>query len=189
MTDRSWISTLCLAMLVSACVAGVGWSPELAAQGLTPTDGLEVPTNLSMDEMITRAKGDINVMKGVRAKVLETLEDTRKNEKDLVKLDCVNSKFSTIKGFLKVSEQSFKKLEKASDKKNAQHQFALISLASSKVQNQGVEAQACAGEVLRYTGDTEVNPDIDEDIAENDSTNIVNETEILFRFPEATPYQ
>ena len=65
----------------------------------------------------------------------------------------------------------------------------LVSIAGSKVQNLGVEAQSCAGEVLRYSGLTEIIPEIDPDIAEIDSTNIVNETETLFRLPEVTPYQ
>ena len=165
-------------------------SEHVSAQGgLVPQDNLKSAKGMNKSQMLTGATKDIGNMKSIRGKVLSLLETTREEEKDLLKLNCINEKLSAIKGFLKVSEQSLVKMRESGDKESVAHQFALVSIAGSKVQNLGVEAQSCAGEVLRYSGQTEIIPEIDPDIAEVDSTNIVNETETLFRLPEVTPYQ
>jgi hypothetical protein len=119
-------------------------------------------------------------------------ESIREEEKDLDKLGCVNKKLSTMKGFVKVGEQSQKKLEKArkdNNKENARHQFSLIVLAGSKVDELGLQAQTCAGDAVRYSGDTEVVAEIDENIAKLDPTSLVYQNGDLFLIPKATPYQ
>ena len=142
--------------------------------------------------MPDRAAAEIEGMKVVLTDVLQLLEKTREEEKDLLKLNCINEKLAAIKGFLKVSEQSMTKMQDAlarNDAESAQHQFALINIAADKVDNLGVEAQSCAGEILRYAGDTEVIKDIDPAIADLDPTVIVDESDDLFRLPEGTPFQ
>lgn len=192
MLDRGWMMKLSLALVcaLSLCVA-VGPS-EADAQELTPKDGFVAPTNLSLDEMVEKAQGEINRMKGILSTVLETQETTRNQEKDLVKLGCINKKMSAIRGFLKVSEQSMDKLKVARDGKNreaGEHLYSLISIASSKVQNLGVEAQSCAGEVLKYAGEDQIKVDVDPEIAQTDPTNLLEELYDLFRIIEVTPYQ
>jgi hypothetical protein len=182
--------SLALLCAVSLCVA-MG-PAQVSAQGLTPQDGFAAPTNLSLGEMVDKAQGEINRMKGILSTVLETQETTRNQEKDLVKLGCINKKTSAIRGFLKVSEQSMGKLKVARDSKNreaGEHLYSLISIASTKVQNLGVEAQSCAGEVLKYAGEDQVKVDVDPEIAQTDPTNLLDELNDLFRIVEVTPYQ
>ncbi len=187
---RRRVSVIVVGLLVCGLAMMGGPSPDVQAQGgLVPQDSLGASKNLSREQMLARAGEDINLMKGIRGQVLTMLESTREEEKDLLKLNCINEKLSAIKGFLKVSEQSMLKMRESSDKESIGHQFSLVSIAGSKVQNLGVEAQSCAGEVLRYSGNTEVIFEIDPNIAQIDPTNIVDETDTLFRLPEATPYQ
>jgi hypothetical protein len=142
--------------------------------------------------MISRSEDVIEQMQGTLDQALNLLEKTREEEKDLLKLNCINEKLSAIKGFLKVSEQSLTKLKTSKSKgdvESMRHQYSLISIAGSKVENLGVEAQSCAGDVLRYAGNTKVTPEIDPNIAEIDPTAIVNEGSDLWRIEEVTPYQ
>ena len=186
---RDTHSGLFVALIAVMAALTLSTTGAALAQGLVPQDNLKSAKGMSKSQMLDGAAKDIGNMKSIRGKVLTLLETTREEEKDLLKLNCINEKLSAIKGFLKVSEQSLVKMRESGDKESVAHQFALVSIAGSKVQNLGVEAQSCAGEVLRYSGLTEIIPEIDPDIAEIDSTNIVNETETLFRLPEVTPYQ
>jgi hypothetical protein len=158
---------------------------------MSPLDAF-AQEKVPQDQMVEQANTRIATMKDTLADVLKLLEKTREEDKDLLKLNCINEKLAAVKGFLKVSEQSMVKLQESlarNDPESANHQYALIDIASAKVDNLGVEAQSCAGEVLRYAGETELIAEIDPDIADLDPTIIVDESDTLFRLPEATPYQ
>jgi hypothetical protein len=192
MKKRGWLLKVCVACLCALCAPLLTTPAEVSAQELTSKDGFASPTNLSLEEMVEKAQGELNKMKGILSTVQTTQEETKDDEKDLVKLGCINKKVSAIKGFLKVSEQSMGKLKVAQEGKNreaGEHLYSLISIASTKVQNLGTEAQACAGEILQYAGDTQVIADIDSDIAQSDPTNLLSELNDLFRIIEVTPYQ
>lgn len=176
--------------MASLWVLGAVQGDALAqGSGLIPQGGLEVAKDLSRDDMVDRASTDIDAMTGSRSQVLELLEKTREEEKDLLKLNCINEKLTAIKGFLKVSEQSFAKLQEASSRENAAHQFSLITIAGQKVQNLTVEAQSCAGEVLRYSGNTETKTEVDDFVRDYDPFELLEELEDLARLTEVTPFQ
>lgn len=154
------------------------------------------PIDVPRGQMVDVARGEIDGMKAVFEEVVQLLEKTREEDKDLLKLNCINSRLSALKGFLKVSEQSMVKLQDAvasgnsdESQQRAVHQFRLISIASDRVANLGVEAQSCVGDILRYAGETEVIKETDPAISSLDPTVIINERDDLFRLPEGTPYQ
>lgn len=181
-----------LGLLGAALCLGVFGSSALAQSDLLPTDVIEQSKNLSLGEMVERGQGELSKMGAVVDQTQGLAESIREDEKDLDKLGCVNKKLSTMKGFVKVGEQSQKKLEKArkdNNKENARHQFSLIVLAGSKVDELGLQAQSCAGDAVRYSGDTEVVAEIDENIAKLDPTSLVYQNGDLFLIPKATPYQ
>lgn len=185
---------LALGVALVALLALAVPTMEVAAQGgLVPQAGFDLPTNIPQDKMVSNSKSILENMEGVRNQVLALLEETRGSQDngdiDFDKLNCLNDKLTTIKGFLVVSEQSLDKLEKADDKTDAAHQYQLIAIANDKVQNLAVEARSCAGEVLRYSGNTETKTRLRGKIAEIDPSTIVNENDTLFRLPEVTPYQ
>lgn len=181
-----------LGVVGAALVVGVFGSSALAQSDLLPTDVIEQSKNLSLGEMVERGQEELSKMGAVVDQTQGLVESIREDEKDLDKLGCVNKKLSTMKGFVKVGEQSQKKLEKArkdNNKENARHQFSLIVLAGSKVGELGLQAQSCAGDAVRYSGDTEVVAEIDENIAKLDPTSLVYQNGDLFLIPKATPYQ
>jgi hypothetical protein len=181
-----------LGLVGAALVVGVFGSSALAQSDLLPTDVIEQSKNLSLGEMVERGQEELSKMGAVVDQTQGLAESIREEEKDLDKLGCVNKKLSTMKGFVKVGEQSQKKLEKArkdNNKETARQQFSWIVLAGSKVDELGLQAQTCAGDAVRYSGDTEVVAEIDENIAKLDPTSLVYQNGDLFLIPKATPYQ
>lgn len=191
MKYNGWIlmvGALCACLLISAVPQRAD-----AQKGLVPKKGLTGGQDLSIGEMLSKASGHVDKVKSARDQAQDVLNEARgEEEQDLVKINCINGKLGAIKGFLKVSEQSYGKLEKASNSGNkeaAKHQYSLISLASGKAQGLATQAQSCAGSSLNYAGDDKVEAEVDPDIAEIDPTNIVNDPETYFRLPEVSPYQ
>lgn len=186
-----WMKKIAVAVALLGCVS-LAAPAAMAQDNINPQQLLESAKNMSGSDMLSRASGEIEKMKNTLGGSLELLEATRDEEKDILKLNCIRDKLAAVKGFLKVSEQSEVKLKEAlarDDRATAEHQYALVVIAGSKVSNLGVEAQSCAGEVLRYSGQTDVKFDIDEDIPEIDPTILLEEIEVLFKLPEATPFQ
>ncbi len=162
------------------------------AQGKAAPENLNFAKNLSFEEMSERSKGELQEMQEVLNGTIQLAEDTRSEEKDLLKLNCINDRIPVIRGFVNVSEQSQGRLGQAikqKDREGAEHQYSLIVIAGTKVDNLGVEARSCAGEVLRYSGETVVEKEVSGDIAALDPTNVISEEDVLFTTEEATPYQ
>ncbi len=190
MSGQNWIAGV---LVLSVGLFALMSVQDLQAQQRDSVDRFKPDASLGVDQMYQSSNGHVSEMKTARTTVLQLLEKERtKEDVDPTKLNCINDRLGAIKGFLKVSETSLSKLEEArarNDRDGAKHQYALIGIARTKVANLSVEAQSCAGEVLPYAGKGQLVVDIDPDIAEIDPTNIVNRVEILFRLPEATPYQ
>ena len=100
-----------------------------------------------------RASEAITSMRGSLRQVTTRVEDAR-NEKDVVKLNCVNEKLAQIKGLLKVAEQSENAFKEAVVNKDpaANGEYAKIMIAKGKVDGLGNEAQQCIGQ-LAYVVD------------------------------------
>ncbi len=152
--------------------------------------------NLSPDEKVERAVEKLDGMKIVLTSTSELLEKVRKEERDILKLNCINEKSAAIKGFVKVSEQSFDNLKAAVAKKDRQsqnHHYTLIAISGQKVSGLGDEAHVCAGEVLQYSDGTVTEVVVDSDIADFDYL-VVDHDDFDFeyaeeRLPELTLFQ
>lgn len=155
----------------------------------------EVAT-LSPQEKSERAVEKIEAMKGILTDITELSERVRAEERDILKLNCINEKSTAIKGFVKVSEQSFENLKTAvasSDTQSQNHHYTLIAISGQKVNTLGEEARVCAGEVMQYSEETVVKVVVDPDIAEFDYI-VVEFSEYDFeyveeRLPEMTLFQ
>ena len=155
-------------------------------------DELENIENASLDDMLLGAQEHLDRMRNVLDRALFLLEETRNGDKDILKLNCLNKKLAAIKGFLRVSEQSFLNLQETvarGDLKGARHQYSLIIIAARKVESLSIDAESCAGEILHYVGDTKVTPEIDPEIAEDDPTDESGVDSEFDRLTEGTPYQ
>lgn len=167
-------------------------------------DGLDLEDSafesLSPQERIDSGAASIDKMKGVRDQGVSLLTKTRKEEKDIIKLNCINEKLSAVKGFLKVGEQAFVELQEEIEEKDEQgqiHQSKLIQLAERRVLPLGDEMAACAGDSIQYTGPTDLDVTIEDNVRTDNPTSgqaddqfdLILIDDDLDRLPELTPYQ
>ena len=96
----AWLALACL------LVASTARAQTTAAIGLTDAEKLE------------RSGQSLEKMKAALKQVLSRVEDAR-NEKDVVKLNCVNEKLTSLKGLLRVAEQADIALHEAIANKDA----------------------------------------------------------------------
>ncbi|MBW1806885.1 MAG: hypothetical protein JRJ19_15230 [Deltaproteobacteria bacterium] len=168
--------------------------PALAQEGGegSASAGFEQAAELSDSEKLDRATGYLGEMKGVLGHVLRLLKDARE-EKDVIKVNCVNEKLTNIKGLIRISEQAEMTLQEAlakGEKDTATHEFHKISISHQKIKILRTEAEQCVGELAFAVGKTTVEVEIDKDqVPEDDPTNVeLPETNII-RPPAASPYQ
>ncbi len=129
------------------------------------------------------------------------LERARNQERDIRKLNCINEKLVSMKGFVKVSEQSYVQLKDAvsrQDDEGSAHAYSLVVLSDDKVTRLGDEARLCVGEVAEvdpggqagYTADPDIAPvqpvELDGHLNEWEGWYAVLDPE---RVPELTPFQ
>ncbi len=172
---------LCAALLsvVSLGIAVAQSDDEKPSTLAMEVESLEAEVaNLSGEEKLERSVEKIDQMKDVLAETSALVDKVRNEEKDILKLNCVNEKQAAIKGFVKVGEQSYAKLKEAvdnDDNEKENHHYTLISIAGQKTNNLGEEAKVCAGEVLRFAGDTVVDTEIDPGIADVNPTEAIDD--------------
>jgi ribosomal protein L9 len=127
-------------LLAIACAVAAG--PALAAQAPPPQKGS------SDSDKLEAAAENLARMKTSLKQVLGRVEEAR-NEKDVVKLNCVNEKLTQIKALLKVAEQADISLHEAVSNKDAaaESEFAKITIARSKVEGLRAESEQCIGQL------------------------------------------
>lgn len=124
------------------------------------------PSELSLDEKRAQVERMLAAQREALAKVAELLAEARE-AKDMVQLNCVQSKLDQIKGLLKLSEQASSQMYDAiavNDIGQVDHEFTKIYVASLRVDSLSRGANECVGERSVFTGDTSVTVDIDGNI-------------------------
>lgn len=124
------------------------------------------PSELSLDEKRAQVERMLAAQREALAKVAELLAEARE-AKDMVQLNCVQSKLDQIKGLLKLSEQASSQMYDAiavNDIGQVDHEFTKIYVASLRVDSLSRSANECVGERSVFTGDTSVTVDIDGNI-------------------------
>ena len=105
-------------------------------------------------------------MRGSLSKVLRYLEEARE-QRDVLKLNCVNEKLTAIKGLLRVSEQAAVTMMEALATKDvtvAQHEYEKIMIAASKTEELSAESEVCIGELAVYSGQTSVTVEVKDEV-------------------------
>jgi len=130
--------------LLLSALCGLLASPALAQNQA----GVAKPSGVPDVEKLQKSAESIDKMKSSLKSVLTRVEEAR-NEKDVVKLNCVNEKLTQIKGLLKVAEQSDIALHEAISNKDpaAESEFAKIGIARSKVDGLKNDADQCIGQL------------------------------------------
>jgi hypothetical protein len=149
-------------------------------------------SELSDSDKIDTASTYLGEMKNVLGAVLDLLKDARE-EKDVIKLNCINEKLTSVKGLIRISEQADITLQEAvakGEKDTATHEFHKISISHQKIRILRTEAEQCVGELAFAVGKTTVEVEVDKDIVpERDPLKLdLPETHII-RPPAASPYQ
>ncbi|HET8540595.1 MAG TPA: hypothetical protein VFL83_12050 [Anaeromyxobacter sp.] len=87
-------------------------------------------------------------MKAALKNVLGRVEEAR-NEKDVVKLNCVNEKLTQIKALLKVAEQADISLHEAISNRDpgAEAEFSKVAIARAKIDALRGESDQCIGQL------------------------------------------
>lgn len=151
---------------------------------------LEPETNVPDAEKPGRSKEALARMREILTRIIKMLEEARE-ERDVVKLNCVNEKLTAVKGLLRIAEQSDVMLQEALARRDAEisgHEFEKIMIASQKCGQLATEAEGCVGELAVYAGETEVEVVI-ENMPEGDESDNVGGIDIITRPPSASPYQ
>jgi hypothetical protein len=147
----------------AAAQAGTPPSQGATATAQAGAGGKSAPVKgLTDQEKIEKASEHVVKMKASMKAVLRRVEDAR-NEKDVVKLNCVNEKLTQVKGLLKVAEQADVALSEAIARKDesADTEFQKISMARTKIEQLRGEADQCIGQ-LAYVVDSETSVEVEQ---------------------------
>jgi hypothetical protein len=125
-----------LLLVAFALSAGSANAADAPRRGTSDTDKLEA------------AAENVARMKTSMKQVLGRVEEAR-NEKDVVKLNCVNEKLTQIKALLKVAEQADIALHETVANKDptSESEFAKITIARSKVEGLRADSEQCIGQL------------------------------------------
>ena len=128
-----------------------------AAQQAAPN----APKGTGDTEKLDAAADNIARMKSGLKQVLARAEQAR-NEKDVVKLNCVNEKLTQIKSLIKVAEQADIALHEsiASKDSSAETDFSKIAIARTKVDGLRADSEQCVGQ-LAYMVDEKTTVEVE----------------------------
>lgn len=141
------------------CTIALSFGGFAFAQNTTKTNtGTLSAKEISKLSPKEQRKNAANAIKSMKSNLKTTnvlLDNAQKKESDIRKVNCVNEKVLSIKGYLKVSEESYKELLKAvnnSDKSASSHNYSLIMLGETEVAKLTDEASLCIGDVSILEG-------------------------------------
>jgi len=151
------LAAACGLMIVSSASAA-GPTPPVPAKSDAVNDA----------EKPARAAEAVQAMRASLRQVTSKAEDAR-NEKDVVKLNCVNEKLAQMKGLLKVAEQSEAALKEAIARKDpvANAEFSKIGIARTRIDGLGNDAQQCIGQ-LAYIVDEKTTVEVQQPAGQPD---------------------
>jgi uncharacterized protein YaaR (DUF327 family) len=186
-----------LVFATALIVGSYAFGQRTDAPSLRSTQDIEAEfSDASKEERLEMSQERVQAMQGSVASTEERLDKVRSDEGDIEKLNCINEKLAAMKGFLKVSEESYTNLKdtmQSNDVEAQRHHFTLIAIAQEKTRNLEEEAMQCAGEVLQYAGDVTVDYTVNPNMADIDPVVVDNDSYFddysQQRLPELTPFQ
>ena len=131
-------------------------------------DASKVPT----DEKQATAESMLAEQRASVARGTELLTEAR-GKNDILQLNCVNEKLTQLKGLLKLSEGSSAAMYEGiatGTQDEINHEYTKIVVAHQKSTSLKAEAEQCVGAISVFSGQTEVEVEIDSDIPQQDPT-------------------
>ena len=104
--------------------------------------------NLSPQEMLGQGKDYFRVMNETLGHI-QTLQETARRQKDIIKLNCVTDKLVQAKVNINIAEQAMTTLQESiarADEGGRTHEFTRLTIVNQKVLVLGTEAENCIGE-------------------------------------------
>ncbi len=175
-----------MAVLAGLLAAGPAWGQQIAPPPEPPAS----KSGLSDPQKLERAARHIDRMKEVVKQALSRLEDAR-DEKDIVKLNCVNEKLTQVKGLLRVAEQSDVALQEAAahHDESTEVEYSRIGIARTKVDQLRAEIEECIGQ-LAFVVDQKTIVEVEQPKDQgSDPTNWEPPPPPVARPPAASPFQ
>ena len=170
--------------LMGALAAVSAWGQGKGAPARPAASGL------SDQQKLAQADDHINRMKQVLTQVIGRLEEAR-NEKDIVRLNCVNEKLTQVKGLIKVSEQADIALQEAVARRDeaADAEYQKIAIARAKVDQLRAEVEECIGQ-LAFAVDEKTTVEVEQprDLPDQDLTDREPPPPVVSRPPPASRY-
>ena len=128
--------------------------------------GVDVPVRqratLSQQEMVNQSRGYVERTRQAETRIKDLVETARK-QKDVIRLNCLSDKLVQVKANLNIAEKAHQALQEAGlrrDEGASLHEFTRVTIVNQKVQVLADEAAGCAGEDLRYIGETRVDVEV-----------------------------
>ena len=144
-------------------------------------------SNLTPQEM-QQAAGEYRARIAPVAKRIETLLAEAREQRDIIRINCLTDKLVQVKASGGVSDKSHTTMQEAiarGDQGSSLHEFTRITIINQNIQVLSGEAEACVGEELSYIGATRVDVETPPGPDPNDG----DPTPIdPGRPPSATPY-
>lgn len=119
-------------------------------------------SNLTAKEMTDGASDFRKRMEAV-AFHIDTLLKEATDQKDIIRINCLNDKSLQVKSSLGVADKSMVALQDAlakSDKGASLHEYTRITIVNQNVQVLAGEAESCVGEELSYVGQPRVDVEL-----------------------------
>lgn len=183
----------------TAIVLALSFLGPTAARGQPATEAkggiaseFERAAALPDAEKLERSAQYLAEMKQILGTVLKLLKEAR-DEKDVIKVNCVNEKLTSIKGLIRISEQADVALQEAvakGESDTSAHEFHKLVISHQKIKILKTEAEQCVGELAFAVGKTNVEIEVDRDVVPQDDPTMVPlpDTPVV-RPPAASPYQ
>ncbi len=144
------------ALAALACIMIAG------SAGAQTTTSTTATTGSSDTDKLEASAEQIARMKTALKQVLGSVDDAR-NEKDVVKMNCLNEKLTQVKALLRVAEQADVALHEAVANRDpgSEAEFAKIAISRSKVDTLRAESEQCIGQ-LAYMVDEKTNVEVEQ---------------------------
>jgi hypothetical protein len=146
-------------------------------------------TQLTFDQMTSQISIDRTAAAKIAKEISLIMADARL-KKDLVRLNCINERYTAIKSLLRNIEQAYVSMTNAinsNDKSMADHEFQRIKTAYIKMLITKTEAINCEGENLRYTGASVVVTFNADPLLFSSDPNSQNSAPNIFDYPQTPP--
>ena len=170
--SRSLLTCIGGFVLVTAVSAAAQDSAEKQTSGLNETPGLVKDKGLSGKKQFDQAKSYMQKMQAAVRRD-EKKKELALQQKDLIKLNCLNEKLSQGQGHVQEAEQALTALSEAighDDGEGRSHELSRIRIYYQKVLVLSAEAENCAGEEASYVGGSQIEVEVDPTVPQGDPT-------------------